>query len=201
MTDVQQRDGETGGLRERKKQQRRDALHEAALRLIEQHGFDGTTVERICDEVGVAPRTFFNYFPSKTAAALGLPEQLLSPEVAARFRSAEGELMPAVCELMAGSVHVGLERRRLKLLMASQPELRAAFTDWVGTLKEEFGQLVEERAGSREVAVAAIALALGALKVLMHSDVPDDRPDAVRLLETMDRMVAARHATMVATAG
>ncbi len=189
--------GEPSGLRERKKRQRREALHEAALRLVERQGLDGTTVEQICEEVGVSPRTFFNYFPSKTAAALNLPEQIISPEAAARFRSTNGELMPAICELLADSMSSGIERVRLKKLITDQPQLVAAFTQWMGALKAEFHVLVEERAGSPEVADAAIMLALASLRTLMHRPADDTRPDAVRLLETMDRLIAVRHVTVV----
>lgn len=189
--------GEPSGLRERKKRQRREALHEAALRLVERQGLDGTTVEQICEEVGVSPRTFFNYFPSKTAAALNLPEQIISPEAAERFRSTTGELMPAICELLADSMSSGVERVRLKKLITDQPQLVAAFTQWMGALKAEFHVLVEERAGSPEIADAAIMLALASLRTLMHRPADDTRPDAVRLLETLDRLIAVRHVTMV----
>ncbi|QIK64354.1 TetR/AcrR family transcriptional regulator [Leucobacter viscericola] len=189
--------GETSGLRERKKRLRREALHEAALRLVEQQGLDGTTVEQICEEVGVSARTFFNYFPSKTAAALNLHEQIFSPEAAARFRAATGELMPAICELLADSMSSGIERKRLKRLIADQPQLVTDFTQWMGTFKAEFQALVEERAVSPEMADAAIMLALAALRTLMHQPTADTRPDAVRLLETMDRLIDVRH-TMLA---
>ncbi len=197
MTNDQSAGEPAEGLRERKKKLRREALHEAALRLVERHGFDGTTVEQICEEVGVSPRTFFNYFPSKTAAALNLPEQIISPEAAARFRAAEGELMPAICDLLADSMSSGVERKRLKKLVADQPQLVAAFTQWMGALKAEFHVIVEERAGSPEVADAAILLALSSLRTLMHRPADDTRPDAVRLLETMDRLIAVRHVPMV----
>ncbi|MBS1696933.1 MAG: TetR family transcriptional regulator, partial [Actinobacteria bacterium] len=45
---------EAGGRRERKKQQTRQALHEAALRLVEDQGLDGTTIEQICQAVDVS---------------------------------------------------------------------------------------------------------------------------------------------------
>ncbi|GAA3018829.1 TetR/AcrR family transcriptional regulator [Microbacterium dextranolyticum] len=188
---------EASGLRERKKTQRRAALHDAALRLVERHGFDGTTVEQICEEVGVSPRTFFNYFPSKTAAALNLPDQIISPSAAQRFRAAEGELVPAVCALLADAMSSGVERSRLKKLLAEQPQLIATFTQWMGALKAEFALLVEERAGSPDVADAAIVLALTSLRTLMHHPADDTRPDAVRLLETIDRLIAMRHAPLV----
>ncbi|MFV0432490.1 MAG: TetR/AcrR family transcriptional regulator [Leucobacter sp.] len=190
-----------GGLRERKKQQRRAALHGAALRLIQQQGLDGTTVEQICEEVGVSPRTFFNYFPSKTAAALNLPETAISPEAAARFRSARGELMSAICELVEESLTAGMNPALTKKLVADQPELMSAFTQSMTRFREEFAQLVAERAESREAASAATALALGAVGVLMHRQVEDERPVTVRLLETMDQLVAVRHAQMVDSPG
>jgi AcrR family transcriptional regulator len=61
----------TEGLRERKKAETRAALQAAALRLADQHGPDGVTVEAVAEAVGVSARTFFNYFPSKEAAILG----------------------------------------------------------------------------------------------------------------------------------
>ena len=56
--------------RERKKQATRQALHEAAFTLAEEHGLAGLTVEAIAARADVAPRTFFNYFACKEDAIL-----------------------------------------------------------------------------------------------------------------------------------
>lgn len=53
------------GLRERKKRQTRDAIIESAMRLFGERGFEETTIVDIAEAAGVAPRTFFAYFPSK----------------------------------------------------------------------------------------------------------------------------------------
>ena len=80
----------TSGLRERKKLATRATLHLAALELVAERGLDHVSVEDIAARADVSPRTFFNYFPSKDDAVVGLdPATRESTAEAFRARPAE----------------------------------------------------------------------------------------------------------------
>lgn len=64
--------------RDRKKQETRQRLLEAALRLFRKHGYEATTVEQITQAAAVAKGTFFNYFESKEAILPALVEWRLA---------------------------------------------------------------------------------------------------------------------------
>src|SRR2546426_12222848 len=57
--------GSPSGLRERKKQQTRQLIFEAARKLFEAKGFDRVSVAEIARAADVSEVTVFNYFPTK----------------------------------------------------------------------------------------------------------------------------------------
>lgn len=67
---------ERSGLRERKRLATRQSIQVAVLSLIQSRGLERVTVEEISARADISPRTFFNYFPSKEAAAVGDPPEL-----------------------------------------------------------------------------------------------------------------------------
>jgi AcrR family transcriptional regulator len=89
--------------RERKKNATREAIHDAALSLTEELGLGGVTVEAIALRADVAPRTFFNHFPSKVHAILGK-----DPDRTVRIRHAL-ESRPAGEDPLTSLRHVLLE--------------------------------------------------------------------------------------------
>ena len=60
------------GRREKRKQEIRGRIEDAAYKLFKQHGMEGTSIEQICVEADVARRTFYGHFPNKHALLGGL---------------------------------------------------------------------------------------------------------------------------------
>ena len=60
-----------GDLREIGKQAMRAEIAQRAVAFLDERGFDETTVEEIAAAVGISPRSFFRYFPSKEDVAIG----------------------------------------------------------------------------------------------------------------------------------
>jgi AcrR family transcriptional regulator len=108
------------GRRERKKLATRQALQDAALRLVAERGLDQVTVEDISEAADVATRTFFNYFSSKEEALLGnAPEKVATVHRMVVERPDTEPPLEAVCQVLR-TMMLGLAERREELLLRQQ---------------------------------------------------------------------------------
>jgi AcrR family transcriptional regulator len=141
-----------GGLRERKKQQTRRAISDAATQLFMDKGFDNTTLGEVAEAAGVSEPTVLNYFPAKTDLFFdevdwyGGPAQAVrerGPDESAgtavlhwyladlQRRHAEGHLGDLAVYLQTIAASEVLRRRRLDDLARLTAELQEALVSVV----------------------------------------------------------------------
>lgn len=177
------------GLRERKKAATREAIHEAALRLGAERGLAGVTVEEICAEADIAPRTFFNYYPTKVAAVFDLRTEPIPESEQEAFATASGNVVEDACALVAPHVHVPSDFRRIKELMGDQPDLRQEFWLQLICVVKPLFPLLERRTGDPHRSRVTMGLVIAAISAaIMRADgaAADSLP--ARLTAELDTM-------------
>ena len=169
-------------MRERKKQQTRAALADAALRLALAKGPDQVTVEEIAEAADVSVRTFFNYFPHKEHAILGRnPEHL--DRALERMRTAPADESPlttmwfVVHDVLRDLESDGQLSRRGELIMSSPTLLYQLMLSSIDDERQLTAALAERMgvpAGSVRPALI-VSMAGSACRAVMelHKNAPD----------------------------
>jgi AcrR family transcriptional regulator len=163
------------GLRERKKQQTRLAIAEAARRLFGERGFDAVTVAEVAQEADVSEGTVFNYFPTKEDLFYSPMEAFEADLVAAVAQRKTGESVAAAFQRFLLERSAGLAERAdliataVRVLSAS-PALRAREREISALYTQALTELIAEETGKPrddvEAAVVASAL-MGAQRTLV----------------------------------
>ncbi|MCB7137665.1 TetR/AcrR family transcriptional regulator [Cellulosimicrobium marinum] len=171
------------GLRARKKRRRHGELVDAAQRLVLDRGLDAVTVEEICETVGVSPRTFFNYFPSKDDAVLGLEPFQVGPDVAADFVAGgpTGVLLDDLARVVADVLQhqqASPDRmHRTMQLVTRETRLLARHVAWVEEHRAEMVGLFTARHAVRPSPADPELLALVVMSLLRVSLLEWERHD------------------------
>jgi AcrR family transcriptional regulator len=188
------------GLRELKKRMTRDAIAAAALRLAQEKGLAGVTIEEIAQEAIVSPRTVSNYFDAKEQAIVvaGTPDWDVvvdtflaappGPEPLGAFRTL---ILQAVEELTPEAL--ALDHRVLQLA-AAHAGLRPFLTAEYDALGERLGTAIAAESGrtlytTLVSAVASTALLAAQRVWATEPDVDRDRLTAL-IRDAFDRCAA-----------
>jgi AcrR family transcriptional regulator len=150
------------GLRERKKQQTRQVIYEAARRLFAERGFDRVAVAEVAREANVSEVTVFNYFPTKEdlfyAGMQFFEEELLE---AVRRRKPGESALRAFRRKLLDSVEGLRSKERFVAIkkatetFAASPSLAARERQIVDRYTRELAELL----GGPEPDVEAVAVA------------------------------------------
>lgn len=142
------------GLRERKKQQVRAALHRSALNLFATKGFAETSIDDIATAADVSRSTFFRYFPSKESVVFDGYEEA-GEQFAGFLRNRpldESPIDAFEASQQAQAEQADLARHRAvakarERLMESDPTLRARHMEMAKRWEANFAVTFAERAG------------------------------------------------------
>jgi AcrR family transcriptional regulator len=192
-----------GGLRERKRAATRVAITAVARSLTAERGFNGYTVEEVCEQAGISRRTFFNYFPSKEDAIIGHADDAFPADIVEDFihggaTSPAGEisstlfqdlvtLMLRMSERMSSSEE---ETRQLVRVIQKEPQLMLRIIGVSEEREAEFSRLLAAREGvapQHPVVRMAVALIGGIARKssMAYFSAGNTRPHRDLLLENI----------------
>jgi len=178
------------GLRERKKIKTRTAIRDATYALIEEQGYEATTIEQIADRAEVSPSTVFRYFPTKEDIVLTDEyDPVMLEEL--RTRPVDEPWMDSVRHIMHKAIDVSDEMVRITRvrahLMVQVPAVRARMMESMSVTGKLLSQAVAERTGrdpeDLEVRVYTMSLIGGLSEIYQYWAENDMEEDLHTLLE------------------
>ncbi|MET9830684.1 TetR family transcriptional regulator [Streptomyces sp. NPDC006385] len=175
-------------LRERKKIKTRIAIRDATYALIEEQGYEATTVEQIAERAEVSPSTVFRYFPTKEDIVLtDEHDPILMEEL--RKRPADEPWPESLRYVMKLAISAGMreepEITRLRShLLAQVPAVRARMMESMSVTGRMLADAVAARTGlepdSLEARVYTMSLVGGLTEISLYwaeNDFQDDLHD------------------------
>lgn len=145
-----ERNGVVRGPRDRRRDERRTRIVDAAMRLFARDGYEGTAMAAIAAEAGVSRRTLFRYYPAKSALATahwdGIIEEFIRLlEERPRDESSAEAMMQALL-VWIGKLSIP-QLLALSDLPASTPELRAHRLEKYSFIEQAFAEIAHLRRG------------------------------------------------------
>jgi AcrR family transcriptional regulator len=159
----------------------RRRLHQAALELIGQHGYDATTAAEIAARAGVTERTFFRHFADKREALFG-QEEALRIALTDAVRTAPAGLAPLeVMRRAFGSVEQMLLDNRpltepLQKVIAQSPALQERVLTKTAGLIDALAEALRRRGVSDALAALAAQVGMAAFSFAARAWADDPGP-------------------------
>lgn len=175
----------------------RGRLHEAALELYAQRGFDNTTVAEIAKRAGLTERTFFRHFSDKRevlfAAAGALQEALVSTVANAPAWLAPLDAVATGLEAAGAELPPDRETsRQRQAIIAANPELRERELSKFASLSAALAEALRARGLPDPAATLTAEVGMAVFRVAFERWINDtndrDLPELIR--ESLDELQA-----------
>jgi AcrR family transcriptional regulator len=183
------------------KPESRRRLHEAALELYAQRGFEHTTVAEIARRAGLTERTFFRHFGDKRevlfAAAGALQEALARTVANAPASLAPLDAVAAGLEAVAAELPDRETARQRQAIIAANPELQERDLIKTASLSTALAEALRARGQPDPAAALTAEVGIAVFRVASQRwiDDPNDRdlPELIR--ESLDELAALSSAS------
>jgi AcrR family transcriptional regulator len=166
----------TTGLRERRKQETRQAISDVATEMFAARGFDEVTIAQIADAAGVAKMTVTNYFPRKEDLVFDRAEGIirsLADVVAARppGESLLAALRRDYAERVArADVTLGLSSPPFARMIEHSPALTSRGLDMLNQRERALGDAIAAETGTDGPQQRLVAALLSSVHSVLYAE-------------------------------
>ena len=172
----------------------RGRLHDAALELYGERGFEHTTVAEIASRAGVTERTYFRHFKDKRevlfAAGEALQEVLATTVAAAPGSLAPLDAVASGLEAVAAELPDRATAQQRRTIIAANPDLRERDLMKYASMATALAEALRARGLHDSVAAVTAEVGIAIFRVASGRwmDDPNDRglPELIR--ETLDEL-------------
>jgi len=161
------------GLRERRKQETRQAISDIATVMFADRGFDEVTIAEVADAAGVAKMTVTNYFPHKEDLVFDRAEAVIRHPADVIAARAAGESMLAAIRrdyaeaIARADVTLGLSSPAFVSMILNSPALTARVREMLDQREQALGDAIAAETGTdgpqQRLVAALLAAVLRAL--------------------------------------
>jgi AcrR family transcriptional regulator len=166
----------TTGLRERKKQETRQAISDIATVLFAERGFDSVTIAQVAEAAGVAKMTVTNYFPRKEDLVFDRAQGIVSSLADAVASRAPGEsLLAAIRRQYADAVAradvtLGLSSPAFAAMIEGSPVLLSRALEIQAQRERALGDAIAAETGADTVPQRVVAAQLSAVHRVLTAE-------------------------------
>jgi AcrR family transcriptional regulator len=146
----------TAGLRERRKQEARQAISGVAMAMFEARGFDEVTISQVAEAAGVSKMTVTNYFPRKEDLVFDRAEAIIASLADAVAARASGESMLAAVRrdyaerIAAGDVTLGVPTPAFARMVLGSHALASRRLEIADLTERALGDAIAAESGTEE---------------------------------------------------
>jgi len=166
----------TTGLRERRKQETRQAISDVATGMFAERGFDEVTIAQVAEAAGVAKMTVTNYFPRKEDLVFDRAESIVRSLADVIRARAPGESMLAAIRrdfaerVARADVTLGLSSPAFARMIENSPALTGRGLEMIYQREQALGDAIAAETGGDDPRVRLVAALLASVHRVLYTE-------------------------------